>query len=76
MLKKTLAVGALTLASAGVILSATPAAAHPGAWGSNTSGNNTYIKDFEAENEGCGNANAVLGKSLASCYNAGVIIQH
>lgn len=78
MLKKTLATGAVLLASAGVLLSAAPAAAH-GPWTphhSNASGNISYIKDLEAENEGCGNSNAVLGKSLGSCFNSGVIIQN
>lgn len=80
MLKKTLAVGAVTLASAGIILSATPAAAHAGAWtsahGSDVSGNIAYINGVDNTNAGCGNSNAVLGQSLASCYNAGVIIQN
>ncbi|HJE57034.1 MAG TPA: hypothetical protein K8V84_00755 [Nocardiopsis listeri] len=80
MLKKTLAVGVVTLASAGVILSATPAAAQGGAWtsghGSDVSGNIAYINDVNNTNVGCGNSNAVLGQTLASCYNAGVIIQN
>ncbi|MEU3018345.1 MULTISPECIES: hypothetical protein [unclassified Nocardiopsis] len=79
MLKKTLATGAVLLASAGVLLSAAPASAHAGAWtsnhGSNASGNIAYINDLEAENEGCGNSNAVLGQSLGSCFNSGIIIQ-
>ncbi|MFD6094972.1 hypothetical protein ACFVWN_23850 [Nocardiopsis flavescens] len=80
MLKKTLATAALVLASAGVLFSAAPAAAYGGAWtsghGSNVSGNIAYINGIENENEGCGNSNAVLGQSLASCYNSGVIIQN
>ncbi|PWV51115.1 MULTISPECIES: hypothetical protein [Nocardiopsis] len=79
MLKKTLATGAVLLASAGVLLSAAPAAAHAGHWTPHhtyASGNFTHIKDLEAENEGCGNSNAVLGQSLGSCFNSGVIIQN
>lgn len=80
MLKKTLATGAVALASAGVLLTAAPAAAHAGAWthnhGSDVSGNLSYINGVENENEGCGNANAVLGKTQASCFNSGVIIQN
>ncbi|GHC70792.1 hypothetical protein GCM10007079_02650 [Nocardiopsis terrae] len=81
MLKKTLAAGAVVLASAGVLLSAAPAAAHAGAWtsghgGSDVSGNIAYINGVDAANDGCGNSNAVLGQSLGSCYNSGVIIQN
>ncbi|WP_026122267.1 hypothetical protein [Nocardiopsis halotolerans] len=79
MLNKTLATGAVVLASAGVLLTASPAAAHVGTWtsnhGSDVSGNLAYINGLENVNAGCGNSNAVLGKSLGSCYNAGIIIQ-
>jgi hypothetical protein len=80
VLKKTLATGAVILASAGVLLTAAPAAAHAGTWtsnyGSDISGNLAYINGLENENTGCGNSNAVLGKSLGSCFNTGVIIQN
>ncbi|WP_306367432.1 hypothetical protein [Nocardiopsis sp. CC223A] len=81
MLKKTLATGALILASsAGILLPAAPAAAQGGAWtsghGSNVSGNIAYINGIENVNQGCGNSNAVLGQSLASCFNSGVIVQN
>lgn len=81
MLKKTFATGALVLASAGILLTAAPAAAYANAWtsgsgGSNVSGNIAYINGIENSNAGCGNSNAVLGQSLASCYNSGVIVQN
>jgi len=80
VLKKTLATGAVVLASAGILLSAGPAAAHGGVWtsnfGSEFSGNLSYFRELENENAGCGNSNAVLGKSVGSCYNSGVIIQN
>lgn len=80
MLKKTLATGAVALASAGILLTAAPAAAHVGYWptnaGSGVNGNLSYIHELENENEGCGNSNAVLGKSIGSCVNYGVIIQN
>ncbi|WP_150238204.1 hypothetical protein [Nocardiopsis quinghaiensis] len=80
MLKKTLATGAVILASAGVLLAAAPAAANVGTWtsdhGSDLSDNLAYINGVQNENTGCGNSNAVLGKSLASCFNSGVIIQN
>ncbi|WP_017601106.1 hypothetical protein [Nocardiopsis lucentensis] len=79
MLKKTFVTAAAALASAGVLLTAAPAAAHAGAWtsgaGGNVSGNIAYINGIDNANTGCGNSNAVLGQSLASCYNSGVIIQ-
>jgi hypothetical protein len=80
VLKKTFATGAVVLASAGILLSAAPAAAYASAWtsgdGSNVSGNIAYINGIENANAGCGNSNAVLGQSLASCYNSGVIVQN
>lgn len=80
MLKKTFATCAVTLASAGILLAAAaPAAADVGTWlsprGSDVSGNLAYIHELENENAGCGNSNAVLGKSLGSCFNTGIIIQ-
>lgn len=79
MLNRTLATGAVILASAGVLLTASPAAAHVGTWtsnyGSDISGNLSYIHGLENTNAGCGNSNAVLGESLGSCFNTGVIIQ-
>jgi len=80
VLKKTLATSAVVLASAGILLSAGPAAAHGGTWtsnfGSEFSGNISHIHELENENTGCGNSNAVFGKSVGSCYNSGVIIQN
>ncbi|WP_159944109.1 MULTISPECIES: hypothetical protein [unclassified Nocardiopsis] len=79
MLKKTLATAAVTLASAGVLLTAAPASAHVDTWtsnhGSDVSGNLAYINGTENANDGCGNSNAVLGQSLASCFNSGALIQ-
>ncbi|WP_053616974.1 hypothetical protein [Nocardiopsis sp. NRRL B-16309] len=80
MLKKTFATGAVVLASTGILLTAAPAAAYAHAWtsghGSNVGGNIAYINGIENSNAGCGNSNAVLGQTLASCYNSGVIVQN
>ncbi|ASU56502.1 MULTISPECIES: hypothetical protein [Nocardiopsis] len=79
MLKKTLATSAVILASAGVLLTAAPAAANIGTWTSNHdsefSGNLSYINGLTNGNVGCGNSNAAFGQSLGSCFNTGVIIQ-
>ncbi|GAA0976392.1 MULTISPECIES: hypothetical protein [Nocardiopsidaceae] len=80
MLKKTFATGAVAIASAAILLSASPAAADSEAWTQNFDSvlsGNTTLHELENESEGCGISNAVLGgKSVGSCYNTGVIIQN
>nr|WP_218902590.1 chaplin family protein [Streptomonospora nanhaiensis] len=78
-MKKSLAAGIVTAASAAVLLAGTPAFASDYV---QTSGNggvvagNQAVVNADVPVNGCGNAVAVLGNAGASCWNSGVIVSN
>ncbi|GLU47356.1 chaplin family protein [Nocardiopsis ansamitocini] len=77
MLKKLLAVGAVTAASAGVLLMASPAHAVDDVFTSGNGsilGGNQIIADLDIPVNICGNAISVLGVSGAQCSHSGAFV--